>query len=298
MGDIAFAAGFTSIRQFNATMLEVYDIAPRVLRERAAARDRAGRPGDGRCGGGAAMRRQRPARPACCGCGCRSGRRSTWAGCSGSSPRAPFPGSRWPPPTEYARTISLPNGSGVLSLRLVPGASWVDCSLALSDLRDVTAAVQRCRRLLDLDADPAAISGFFARRPGDRAAGGRLPRAARGGRGRRERDRDPGRARPAGVGRRRAAARRTACRAVRDAVPRPPDVLAGWMAGWLDGSRADRTRRRGADARLPRRRVDRRRSTPAALPMPLVEGAGGGHAGRGAGVRRRSASTRERTVTR
>src|ERR1700751_4402014 len=29
MGDIAFAAGFTSIRQFNATILEVYDIAPR-----------------------------------------------------------------------------------------------------------------------------------------------------------------------------------------------------------------------------------------------------------------------------
>ena len=36
MGDIAFAAGFTSIRQFNATMLEVYDTPPSVLRERAA----------------------------------------------------------------------------------------------------------------------------------------------------------------------------------------------------------------------------------------------------------------------
>ncbi len=74
---------------------------------------------------------------------------------------------------QYARTISLPNGSGVLSLRLVPGVSWVDCSLALSDLRDVTAAVQRCRRLLDLDADPAAISGFFAGDPviGPLAAG-------------------------------------------------------------------------------------------------------------------------------
>jgi AraC family transcriptional regulator of adaptative response / DNA-3-methyladenine glycosylase II len=41
----------------------------------------------------------------------------------------------------------------------------MDCSLALSDLRDVTAAVQRCRRLLDLDADPCAISGFFAGDP-------------------------------------------------------------------------------------------------------------------------------------
>src|ERR1700721_1086513 len=33
MGDITFAAGFTSIRQFNATMLEVYDTSPRAMRE-------------------------------------------------------------------------------------------------------------------------------------------------------------------------------------------------------------------------------------------------------------------------
>ncbi|HEX8004828.1 MAG TPA: Ada metal-binding domain-containing protein, partial [Trebonia sp.] len=39
MGDIAFAAGFASIRQFNATMLEVYDTPPSVLRERARRRD-------------------------------------------------------------------------------------------------------------------------------------------------------------------------------------------------------------------------------------------------------------------
>src|SRR5215510_3208776 len=36
MGDIAFAAGFASIRQFNATMLEVFDTPPTLLRERAA----------------------------------------------------------------------------------------------------------------------------------------------------------------------------------------------------------------------------------------------------------------------
>ena len=154
MGDIAFAAGFTSIRQFNATMLEVYDTPPSVLRERAMRRDGSvpSRAGQGRA-------------PACCGCAWRSARRSTSTGCSGTSPRAPLPGSRSPLPVNTARTISLPNGYGLLSLRPVPGASWVECSLALSDLRDVTAAVQRCRRLLDLDADPCAISGFFAGDP-------------------------------------------------------------------------------------------------------------------------------------
>ncbi len=76
-----------------------------------------------------------------------------------------IPGIEAASPDQYRRTISLPNGFGLLSLRPVPGASWVECSLALSDLRDVTAAVQRCRRLLDLDADPCAISGFFAGDP-------------------------------------------------------------------------------------------------------------------------------------
>ena len=73
----------------------------------------------------------------------------------------------------YERTISLPNGFGILSLHAVPDGNWVDCSLVLSDLRDVTAAVQRCRRLLDLDADPSAISGFFRDDPliGPLAAG-------------------------------------------------------------------------------------------------------------------------------
>jgi AraC family transcriptional regulator of adaptative response / DNA-3-methyladenine glycosylase II len=175
MGDIAFAAGFTSIRQFNATMLEVYDTPPSVLRERAARRDGARRsPGawQGFRGTVSAMETARAAE-----------------GGSATSVlrlRLPFrppidlhrmlgylaaraiPGVEVASCDEYKRTISLPNGYGLLSLRPVPGANWVDCSLALSDLRDVTAAVQRCRRLLDLDADPDAISGFFT---GDLAIG-------------------------------------------------------------------------------------------------------------------------------
>src|SRR5580698_3435536 len=174
MGDIAFAAGFASIRQFNATILEVYDTAPRALRERAAAREQAGRGGPG--GRGAAgdhgvagdyraagvLRLRLPFRPPI-----------DLSRVLGFLAARAVPGVEVAAPGQYARTISLPHGSGVLSLRFVPGASWVDCSLALSDLRDVTAAVQRCRRLLDLDADPAAIAGFFAGDPviGPLAAG-------------------------------------------------------------------------------------------------------------------------------
>src|ERR1700761_2216350 len=180
MGDIAFAAGFTSIRQFNATMLEVYDTPPSVLRERAMRRE-----GAARARVHAETRRSAlgPAGPA---------GRAQPAGAEGSVEggatgvlhlRLPFrppidarrmfgflaaravPGVEVAAPGEYKRTISLPNGFGILSLCPVPGSSWVDCSLVLSDLRDVTAAVQRCRRLLDLDADPWAISGFFLNAP-------------------------------------------------------------------------------------------------------------------------------------
>jgi AraC family transcriptional regulator, regulatory protein of adaptative response / DNA-3-methyladenine glycosylase II len=172
MGDIAFAAGFSSIRQFNATVHEVYDIPPRELRDRAARRAPAGaRPG---------ARSVRTAAAA--------DRRPHAAGAGGDAPgllrvRLPFrppidlsrmfgflaaraiPGVEAVTRDSYCRTISLPNGCGVLALRSVPDSGWVECSLTLSDLRDVTAAVQRCRRLLDLDADPAAIAAFFAGDP-------------------------------------------------------------------------------------------------------------------------------------
>ena len=71
----------------------------------------------------------------------------------------------------YRRTIQLPNGTGILSLGpLVPspaqrGPGSVDCELQLEDLRDLTAAVQRCRRLLDLDADPEAVTGYLSADP-------------------------------------------------------------------------------------------------------------------------------------
>jgi AraC family transcriptional regulator of adaptative response / DNA-3-methyladenine glycosylase II len=150
MGDIAFAAGFRSIRQFNATMQEVYDTPPTVLRERATRRD-----GSALAQAGTGVLRLRlPFRPPI------DARRMF-----GYLAARAIPGVEVASGREYSRTIILPNGCGLLSLRLVPGATWVDCALALSDLRDVTAAVQRCRRLLDLDADPCAISAFFGGDP-------------------------------------------------------------------------------------------------------------------------------------
>jgi AraC family transcriptional regulator of adaptative response / DNA-3-methyladenine glycosylase II len=45
------------------------------------------------------------------------------------------------------------------------GPGYIDCELQLEDLRDLNAAVQRCRRLLDLDADPEAVAGYLSADP-------------------------------------------------------------------------------------------------------------------------------------
>ena len=63
----------------------------------------------------------------------------------------------------YRRTLDLPLGHGVVAL--APGDGHVDAVLRLADVRDLTAAVARCRRLLDLDADPEAVDARLSLDP-------------------------------------------------------------------------------------------------------------------------------------
>ena len=136
MADIAFAAGFASIRQFNDTIREVFASTPRELRRARSA--------------------EVPAIPTAITL--RLPYRSPFAGKQVIS----FLGARAVPGIEsfegnvYRRSLELPHGTGIAALSL--GESHIRCELSLTDLRDLTAAVQRCRGLLDLDADPAAIA--------------------------------------------------------------------------------------------------------------------------------------------
>jgi AraC family transcriptional regulator of adaptative response / DNA-3-methyladenine glycosylase II len=61
----------------------------------------------------------------------------------------------------YRRSMRLPHGYAVVALSAIDhgdhGPAFVDADLHLSDLRDLTTAVSRCRQLLDLDADPVAV---------------------------------------------------------------------------------------------------------------------------------------------
>ncbi len=77
------------------------------------------------------------------------------------------------------RSLRLPRGAGLVRLRIDDG--HVRCALRLDDVADLATAVERCRRLLDLDADPvvvdealsahAELAPLVATRPGLRSAG-------------------------------------------------------------------------------------------------------------------------------
>ena len=107
----------------------------------------------------------------------------------------------------YRRTLRLAHGPGIVELPPHPTTSPAAC--ALPTCATSTSAIARCRWLLDLDADPVAVDELLGARPRPRARwwprrpGGGCPALRR-----RCRARGPGRARPAGLDRRRPHARR------------------------------------------------------------------------------------------
>ena len=67
--------------------------------------------------------------------------------------------------TTFSRVLDLPHGPAVV--RALPRArrQGVIARLQLAELRDLGAAVTRCRRMLDLDADPAAVDDVLGADP-------------------------------------------------------------------------------------------------------------------------------------
>lgn len=161
VSEIAFAAGFTSVRQFNETVREIFAASPSQIRAR---------------------------------------RRSPAAGASSTSPaqheepqhpltldlelpvRAPFDapgvftflGERALSGVEIAqlestrlvfgRTLRLPHGPAAIRLTAtVEDPGWrVRMRCELTSLADASAAVAAARHLLDLDADPSAVDAALS----------------------------------------------------------------------------------------------------------------------------------------
>ncbi|WIX85404.1 AlkA N-terminal domain-containing protein [Amycolatopsis sp. DG1A-15b] len=145
--DVAFAAGFSSVRQFNETIREVFATTPSQLRAFAASRR--GRQSDVT---GTRLSLRLPFRPPFDA----SGLLRFFAAHA-------LPGIEEVTAETYARTLRLAHGTGVV--RLTPSPDHVRCELVLTDLRDLGSAVSRVRRLLDLDADPAAVTRVLGADP-------------------------------------------------------------------------------------------------------------------------------------
>jgi AraC family transcriptional regulator, regulatory protein of adaptative response / DNA-3-methyladenine glycosylase II len=146
--DVAFAAGFGSVRQFNDTVREVFATSPRVLRDGAATSRRGDDPavGGGAVTDGALLNVsvRLPARAPI-----------AWTELLSFVGDRAIPGVESWDGTTYGRTLALPSGVGVVHLEA--HHDHVAARLQLSSWSDVGAAVQRVRRLLDLDNDPMAV---------------------------------------------------------------------------------------------------------------------------------------------
>ncbi|GAB3454576.1 AlkA N-terminal domain-containing protein [Actinophytocola sediminis] len=144
--DIAFAAGFASVRQFNDTTRAVFASTPSGLRV-------------------AARRRSRTAAPAAGKVTLRLPYREPYdaAGIFAFLAARAIPGVESVVDGEYARTLRLAHGTGTARVR--PADGHLDCTLRLTDLRDLGSAVSRLRRLFDLDADPRAADEVLGADP-------------------------------------------------------------------------------------------------------------------------------------
>jgi AraC family transcriptional regulator, regulatory protein of adaptative response / DNA-3-methyladenine glycosylase II len=139
--EVAFASGFGSVRQFNDTVQQVFACSPTQLRA-------SGRAVDSR--GPLTVR---------------------------LAVRAPFDGAhllaflatRAVPGVEhvaghtYSRSLRLAHGIAVVEVEV--GPVGCTCTVALQSLADLQSAVERTRRLLDLDADPESIGAHLGADP-------------------------------------------------------------------------------------------------------------------------------------
>ncbi|MGC9668082.1 AlkA N-terminal domain-containing protein [Planosporangium sp. 12N6] len=163
LAEIAFAAGFRSVRQFNDTIREVYGRPPSALRT-AGNRTATTAPGT--------ITLRLPYRSPLHA-----------DALFGFLAARAIPGVEAIDADGYHRTLRLPHGPAAVSL--APDGGYLHATLRLRDVRDLAPAVARCRRLLDLDADPEAVDTALAADPALASAvraepGVRLPRAVDG----------------------------------------------------------------------------------------------------------------------
>ncbi|WP_433676496.1 AlkA N-terminal domain-containing protein [Microbacterium gorillae] len=134
--DVAFSAGFASVRQFNDTIREVFDLTPTALRARRRTHESTE---GGRID--LVLPYRAPFDP---------------DGVFAWMAARVLPGTEAGDAQGFERTLRLPGGPAWFRVARAD-QSRLRLSARLTTLGDLSSVVARARRLFDLDADPAAI---------------------------------------------------------------------------------------------------------------------------------------------
>ncbi|ROZ93737.1 DNA-3-methyladenine glycosylase 2 family protein [Gordonia sp. OPL2] len=151
MSDIAFAAGFTSVRQFNDTIREVFGLTPSRLRTLPSP---SRTPATSAVGEVTLRLAYRPPLDT---------RWLHWFLASHATAGVEIVDTlddgRW----RYRRAVELPHGPALITVE--PATAHIVARVAHLDMRDLAVAVNRIRRLLDLDADAQSTDAALGRDP-------------------------------------------------------------------------------------------------------------------------------------
>jgi AraC family transcriptional regulator, regulatory protein of adaptative response / DNA-3-methyladenine glycosylase II len=149
MAEVAYAAGFASVRQFNDVMRAEFGCAPSALRRRLS--DEQHQAAAARAGGGLVLRlvHRQPF----------ASRELFEFLAARAVPGVEGPGDGLGGPG-LRRSVPTRHGAAVVSLR--PDGGHVTARLRLPNLADLGAVVAAVRRLLDLDAEPEAVDPVLA----------------------------------------------------------------------------------------------------------------------------------------
>jgi AraC family transcriptional regulator of adaptative response / DNA-3-methyladenine glycosylase II len=143
MAEVAFAAGFGSVRRFNDAMRRTFGRPPRDLR----------REGAGAAGGGGVTLRLVSTTP------------YHWPSMLSFLAARAIPGVEEVVDGEYRRAIAADGATGAVSVRRAPDGERLVASIRITRVAALPAIVGGLRRLLDLDADAAAIDAHLMRDP-------------------------------------------------------------------------------------------------------------------------------------
>ncbi|QMU97496.1 DNA-3-methyladenine glycosylase 2 family protein [Microbacterium esteraromaticum] len=154
VSEVAFSAGFASIRQCNDTIREVFEMTPGELRAKrrhaSGATDRSARADDGTQGAIDLLLPHRTPMDS--------------AGVFAWMAARALPGVETATATSFARHLRMPGGPAHFEVRQTPEGQ-LRLRAKVTRLGDLAPLVSTARRLFDLDADPQAVDEALSSHP-------------------------------------------------------------------------------------------------------------------------------------